>query len=62
MIMHEEVMREQIAAEILDMEFPVIQQHSRNVKHDINSIIFEIAMRVREGVSDSPEKIRVPTG
>jgi hypothetical protein len=62
MIMHEEVMREQIAAEILDMEFPVIQQHSRNVKHDINSIIFEIAMRVRGGVSDSPEKIRVPTG
>lgn len=62
MIMHEEVLREQIAAEILDMEFPVIQRHSRNVKHDINSIIFEIAMRVSEGQSDSAEKMRVPTG
>lgn len=52
MIMHEEVMREQIAEEILDMDFPVIERHSRNVKHDINLIIFEIAMRVREGKSD----------
>lgn len=45
-------MREQIAEEILDMDFPVIERHSRNVKHDINLIIFEIAMRVREGKSD----------
>lgn len=55
--MTESELRELIAEEILDMNFPQIDRHSRNVKHDMNLIIFEIAMNVREGQSD---KVLVP--
>ena len=51
--MTEEEIRAEIASEILDMEFPEVARHSYNVRHMVNQIIFEIAMRVADG----PEKI-----